>query len=99
MRFAALVRRPSWRVAILTFVVLTVAMTAWNLASPPGSGPDEPTHVVRAGSIGRGQLVGDLDPVEGGGSRIVDVPAVLDVLNFLPQCWKGHPEIAAGCSP
>ncbi|HEV3225584.1 MAG TPA: DUF2142 domain-containing protein [Acidimicrobiales bacterium] len=99
MRIRDAARRPPARVAIVTFVLLVAATSAWNLASPPGSGPDEAPHVVRAASLARGQLVGDTDPVEGGGSRIVQVPAVIDVLNFLPACWKGHSEIDAGCAP
>ena len=87
------------RTAILTFALLVGSMTAWNFASPPGSGPDEAPHVVRAASIDRGQLIGDPDPVEGGGSRIVQVPAVISALNGIPRCWKGFPRTGAGCSP
>ena len=63
MRILDAATRGPLRVAILTFALLIVAMTAWNVASPPGSGPDEPPHVNRAASIARGQLVGDADPI------------------------------------
>src|SRR5438105_11357286 len=91
--------RAAARAAILTFVLLVASMTAWNLASPPGSGPDEAPHVVRAASIARGQLVGDADPIEGGGSRVVRVPDEVAELGGLPRCWKGFPRTGAGCSP
>jgi hypothetical protein len=74
-----------------------VVFTAWNLASPPGSGPDEAPHVVRAASIARGQLVGAEDPIEGGGSRVVHAPHVMASLYQLPLCWRGHVDVSAGC--
>src|SRR5947207_144622 len=99
MRILDAATRGPLRVAILTFALLIVAMTAWNVASPPGSGPDEPPHVNRAASIARGQLVGDADPIEGGGSRIVQVPDEVAKLGGLPRCWKSFPRTGAGCSP
>jgi len=71
----------------------------WTFASPEGSGPDEPPHVVRAASIARGQLVGDADPVERGGSRIVEVPQLVDNLNAVPNCYKFLPLRSAACAP
>ena len=71
----------------------------WTLASPEGSGPDEAPHVVRAASIARGQLVGADDPLQRGGSRIVEVPQLVDNLNAVPNCYKFQPLRAATCAP
>ena len=90
-------RQPAARVSLITFAALVIVLTAWNLASPPGSGPDEAPHVVRAASIARGQLVGDTDTIEGGGSRVVRAPQVIASLNQLPSCWRGHVDTSAGC--
>lgn len=99
MRIRDAARQPYARASLLTFALLIVVFTAWNLASPPGSGPDEAPHVVRAASIARGQLVGDADPIEGGGSRVVRAAQVMASLNQLPACWRGHVDVSAGCAP
>ena len=90
-------RQPAARVSLVVFAALLLVLTAWNLASPPGSGPDEAPHVVRAASIASGQLVGDADPIEGGGSRVVRAPQVMVSLYDLPSCWRGHIDTSAGC--
>ena len=91
-------RQPPARVSFAVFAALIVVFSAWNLASPPGSGPDEAPHVVRAASIAHGQLVGDADPIEGGGSRVVRAAQVMASLNQLPACWRGHVDVSAGCT-
>jgi len=98
MRIRDAARQPHARVSFTTFAALVVVFTAWNLASPPGSGPDEAPHVVRAASIAHGQLVGDEDPIEGGGSRVVRAAQVIASLNQLPSCWRGHVDVSAGCA-
>lgn len=84
---------------MIAFVLVAFLSITWTLASPDGSGPDEPPHVVRAASIVRGELVGDADPVELGGSRIVHVPAIVNDLNLVPACYKFNPRQSAACAP
>ncbi len=38
--------------------MIWVAAAAWSFASPMGSGPDEPAHLIRAASLVRGELLG-----------------------------------------
>lgn len=45
-----------WGVFGVAFVLTLVPMLLWNLASPIGSSPDEPTHFVRAAAVVRGQV-------------------------------------------
>jgi hypothetical protein len=53
---------------------------------------------VRVSSIARGQLIGDKDPQELGGSRIVQVPSVIGRLNLLPDCYKFQLQRSAYCA-
>ena len=80
-------------------MLVALLSITWSLASPEGSGPDEPPHVVRVASVARGQLVGDKDPVERGGSRLVRVPALVNNLNYVPECYKFVPRRSATCAP
>lgn len=41
--------------AVITFAI----MAAWSIAMPRFSGPDEPSQVVHAVAVARGQLVGN----------------------------------------
>jgi hypothetical protein len=43
---------PQLRTWAASFAVMWVAVAAWSLASPMGSGPDEPAHLIRAASLG-----------------------------------------------
>lgn len=54
-RLAGLARN-RWGVFGFAFVLTLVPMLLWNLASPIGSSPDEPTHFVRAAAVVRGQV-------------------------------------------
>ena len=65
----------------ISFVLLAVLGGLWALATPLYGAPDEPSHVLRAASVARGEVVGD--------ERQGDPPechrpgAVCDY-------WKGH---------
>ena len=43
---------------LISFAVLFIAVAAWSFASPLGSAPDEPAHLIRAASLVRGELIG-----------------------------------------
>jgi hypothetical protein len=45
-----------------SFGLLALAGLAWVLATPVFAAPDEPYHVIRAASAGRGDLLGDPTP-------------------------------------
>ncbi|WP_154723479.1 DUF2142 domain-containing protein [Ilumatobacter coccineus] len=53
--------RQSWKSSsgASLFVVLGVLLLVWIFAVPPSGGPDEPSHMVRAGALIRGELEGD----------------------------------------
>jgi hypothetical protein len=93
----------TWSEIAKRWAVLFIAWTAlcalWVLASPPGSGPDEHAHAIKAAAAARGELVGRANPEIGGGSRIVRAPASLDLLKAIPACYAFLPTVPAGCSP
>ena len=67
-------KRFSPRVAFFTaWIALSLMSIAWAFASPLGSGPDEPAHLIKAASVVRGELVGP----QGDTGNIVDVPAAV----------------------
>ncbi len=49
---------PWWRLFGSIFVIVFVLIAIWSIATPLLSGPDEPTHVVKAAAVARGQFVG-----------------------------------------
>jgi len=84
----------------LSFSVLFLAAAAWTFASPLGSGPDEPAHLVRAVSLVRGQLVGKglPHPTEAQKSTvIVKVPEVFASLETDVGCFQYKSNVPAGC--
>ena len=82
---------------LATFLLLVAFASAWSLVTPPGGGPDESAHVVRAAALVDGQLTGDPYPEIGGGARLVEAPASLDALN--PGCFAFYPGVSAECRP
>jgi hypothetical protein len=59
------------------FVVFFVLAAAWSVATPLFASPDEPSHVVRAASLVRGQILGDEPRGRAAeGSLVVDLPAI-----------------------
>ena len=61
------VRRPVFRIAGMPPVVIPSLVSAWFcllgigwlVATPPGSGPDERAHLIKAIGVGRGQWAGE----------------------------------------
>ncbi|HEX2564158.1 MAG TPA: DUF2142 domain-containing protein, partial [Acidimicrobiales bacterium] len=82
---------------LVTFGLLVAVASAWSLVTPPGGGPDEPAHAIKAAAVAGGELTGDPYPPVGGGARVVEAPASLDALD--PTCFAFRPGISAGCRP
>lgn len=82
---------------LVTFGLLVAVASAWSLVTPPGGGPDEPAHAIKAAAVAGGELTGDPYPPVGGGARVVEAPASLDALD--PTCFAYRPGISAGCRP
>jgi Predicted membrane protein (DUF2142) len=77
-----------------------VATAAWTFASPLGSAPDEPAHLIRAASLVRGQLLGKPLPhasKDEQGIMIVRVPEVFASLANDISCFQGLANVTAAC--
>ncbi len=77
---------------IASFALFLAVGAAWALASPINSGPDEPSHVVHAASIPRGDLIGKSLK----GTPYVDVTAPR-VYKPTTPCYAFHPATPASC--
>lgn len=79
---------------IVAWVALTLASTAWAVTTPLSASPDEPSHIIRAASVVRGEFIGKntRDPA----LKKVDVPV------GIAQAWKWtcyayQPTVSAAC--
>ena len=89
-----------WRIWAVSFVVIWLAAAAWSVASPVGSGPDEPAHLIRAASLVRGELLGKpLRHVTSSNKAYlaVKVPQVFARLANDVQCFQSDPSQPASC--
>jgi len=76
----------------------------WSLATPMMSSPDEPSHVVRAAGVVRGQVSlptaeGLVDTAEPGVAGLVRLPADYAASVTLPNCFAFQPDVPASCQP
>jgi hypothetical protein len=96
-----LTRRTEWWI---TWSLLFGVIALWSVSGPLFSGPDEPSHVVKAAAVVRGELVGT-DRVMGNRddplprtATFVRVPEIYSLAHRMPQCYAFRPEITAGCA-
>jgi hypothetical protein len=91
--------RSFWK-AWASFLVPLMALGAiWAYANPLFNSPDEPTQVVRAAAVVRGQLVGTQAPDRQRAYTVVTVPAAYAGSYSIPACYAFHPDIPASCAP
>ncbi|HWC12828.1 MAG TPA: DUF2142 domain-containing protein [Acidimicrobiales bacterium] len=93
-------RHPWWT----SFVLFFALGSLWSLASPLFSVPDEPSHVVWAAAVARGQLRAQertttVAPNEDGEAAFVRVPEVFVLAHEVPGCYAFHPREPADCAP
>lgn len=87
-------RASSRSVFLAAWAALSLMSIAWALASPLGSGPDEPAHIIKAASVVRGQLVGP----QGDTGNIVEVPRSV-AWTATQDCYRFEIDQDAGCAP
>lgn len=91
--------RPSfvWAFAIV-FVPAFLAIASWSLAMPRYSGPDEPSHVMHAAAVVRGQWVGT--PISQlPGFTLVRIPTPFGSGIAQEKCFQSPPTTPASCQP
>jgi hypothetical protein len=93
-------RRTRWSmrsdraVWISTFLAVFLLSSAWAIASPYFSGPDEPAHVVRAYAVAHGDLTGR-DPND---ARVPGyIVAAPPLFGSDPGCYAFEPSVTAEC--
>lgn len=84
--------------------LIAVLTGLWSLAIPLMASPDEPSHVVKAAAVARGQWSGELGPVPSDRSRpgaatTVVLPSDYAAAVALPNCIAFRPEASADCQP
>jgi hypothetical protein len=89
-------RRRRW---LLTTGLLFGLMALWGLATPIGAAPDEPTQLIKAAAVVRGELTGT--PVPGKPTAVlgVRVPEAFARMLEAPDCYIGKPARAGSCAP
>lgn len=86
-------------VGLLLFALLAM----WSVSMPLMAAPDEPSHVIKAAAVVRGQLGGELgeapdDTSEPGAPTWVQVPSDLADLEDYPDCFRFEAEDSAACT-
>jgi heme/copper-type cytochrome/quinol oxidase subunit 3 len=86
------------------FLGVGMMLCAWSFATPMGAAPDEPSHVVQATAIVRGQFDEPEHPTGIGPVATVNVPAW--ARNMIAPCFTkyrivaralGHPNVTPAC--
>lgn len=81
---------------------LVALHTIWSVSIPLMASPDEPSHVVRAAAVARGQWSGELgapptDASAPGAATTVQLPSDYAQVVKLPNCFAFHPDQPASC--
>jgi predicted membrane protein DUF2142 len=93
----------SRRLFLSAFAVFFALSASWSLASPLGSAPDDPAHMIKAAATARGEINGVPGYIEAGGLqpvRYYNVPAsyaALESADSALLCYAFHPETPASC--
>ena len=83
------------RECVVLAALLSGIALCWILLTPPGAGPDEPGHLVRAGALAHGQLDGS--DIGSRRDRGFDLPATYVLPD--PTCYAHHPDVPVSCAP
>jgi hypothetical protein len=94
----------SLTVFVWAFVAIGLSVGAWSISTPLGAASDEPSHMIQAGALVRGQLDGRqvelrLSGIPVGMIGTVDVPQWLRDADSLATCFAEKPAVSAACAP
>jgi hypothetical protein len=87
-----------WKGFAAVFFAAFVVIASWSLAMPRYSGPDEPSHVVHAAGVVRGELTGVPIP-HFEGWLTVRVPAPYALGIDQDKCYQLSARLPASCEP
>lgn len=81
------------------FLLLLGTIWTWSLASPLFSSPDEPSHVVKAAAVARGDLgAREITAENGRRTYAVKVPEIFARAAVVPACFAFNPTVTPACS-
>lgn len=86
------------RVWILSSLVVAALGALWVLATPIGAAPDEPTQIVKAAAVVRGELIGTTAPGFPTAVTVVRVPASFGDDANVATCFAFRSDVPAGCA-
>jgi hypothetical protein len=82
------------RVGLVVFFLLAGLSVCWAFATPLFGISDEPSQIMKAAAVARGQFIGT---PAGGPNTTVEIPGNLIGGNRLP-CFAFQPNVSAGCT-
>lgn len=88
-------RKPLLRLLQLWLAVFLIS-ASWAVATPLAGSPDEPSHIIKAAAVVRGELIGE--PAGRPSWTIVQVPQGLAEAQSWSQCFAFKPDTTAACS-
>jgi Predicted membrane protein (DUF2142) len=80
------------------FAAVGLAVASWSLATPLMAAPDEPSHIVQAAAVVRGQFDVPPHPSPVGPVESVRVPEWVQTATFLASPFAFHANVPAGPS-
>ncbi|GAA1446664.1 DUF2142 domain-containing protein [Leifsonia poae] len=83
-----------WLSGLVSFAALFLVSGAWSIATPLSASPDEPSHIIKAAAVVRGELVGK--PLPQSGYTEVRVPSA-EGDAWLWTCFAFYPNKSASC--
>lgn len=78
------------------WLYLSVAASAWALATPLAASPDEPAHIIKAAAVAQGEFAGE--PTDQAAVTRVRVPESVATASSWP-CFAFQSNVSAGCIP
>jgi hypothetical protein len=88
-------RRELRRIWRTSFVLLFLTIATWALATPLGGAPDEPSHLIKAAAVVRGEF--GHRPSDRPGFELVRAPQFFGSTAIDPVCYAFTPQVPAGC--
>ncbi len=96
-RPAGVPSHPLFLIWVVTFALLSAVEWFWVVATPLGSGFDEPSHVIKAAAVVRGEWLGQPLPHMSRAYMWMIVPETFSQLTYRSDCYKLSPMSSASC--
>ena len=87
-------RASPWLVFVPALLLLSFVAAAWSLATPISGGPDEPSHIIKAASVARGEFDG---ASAADGLQVVHVPAYA-AYTWAQTCFAYQVNVVPTCA-